>query len=274
MALSLNNIKMAMERRNSCLSMLIRFLLAVACAAFANGLSQTTNRQFHGENLLSRRNVLSVGISSAFFSGITSNDRAQAFDNKISTKYDDRPKRRGPQPKDLGVSIRTDMAGEEYLGLKHCSPNAAPNCFCSTEDLEEDPDHYIPAWIWPENLDKRQAFQELEEVIKGYEPGQDNVDGGGFQIVKSNPESFYIYTQFEALKNGYIDDFELAYIEGSRGGNRAVQIRSSSRVGYLDFGVNGKRINNIAKKLRSKGWDAPGVDYDTHRNYAIQNEVV
>lgn len=92
--------------------------------------------------------------------------------------------------------------------------------------------------------------------------------------MKSDIQKGYIYTQFEALKNGYIDDFELAYIDGAPGGDRAVQVRSSSRVGYLDYGVNGKRINFIAEKLRKKGWDAPGVDFDKYRNYAIQNEVV
>jgi uncharacterized protein (DUF1499 family) len=164
------------------------------------------------------------------------------------------------------------MIGEEYVGLKNCK--GAPNCFCSTDDPEDDPDHYIPAWIWPKELDKVHAFQQLEEVIKAYEPGQDNVDGGGFQIVKSDTKSWYIYTQFEALKNGYIDDFEVAYIDGAQGGERAVQVRSSSRVGYLDYGVNGKRINFIARRLRAKGWDAPGVDYGKHQNYAIQNELV
>ena len=156
--------------------------------------------------------------------------------------------------------------------MKNCGP--APNCFCSTDDPDDDPDHNIPAWIWPKELDKVQAFQQLGDVIRAYEPGQNNVDGGGFQIVKSDPTSGYIYVQFEALKNGYIDDFEVAYIAGATGGERAVQVRSSSRVGYLDFGVNGKRVNFIAKRLREKGWDALGVDYDTHRNYAIQNELV
>ena len=163
------------------------------------------------------------------------------------------------------------MVGDEYVGLKNCG--AAPNCFCSTDSPEDDPDHYIPAWIWPKELDKTQAFGQLEETIKAYEPGQGGVDGGGFQIVQSDTKKGYIYTQFEALKNGYIDDFEVAYIQGAPGGERAVQVRSSSRVGYLDLGVNAKRINFIAKNLRSKGWDAVGVDYDTHRNYAIQNEV-
>ena len=176
------------------------------------------------------------------------------------------------QPPDLGVLPRTDVVGEEYKGLKHCG--AAPNCFCSTDTLEDDPAHSIPAWVWPQDLgsDKEKAFAQLTEVINAYEPGQSNIDGGGFKIVTYDPKKGYIYVQFESLKNGYIDDLELAYIDGM--GDRSIQVRSSSRVGYLDFGVNAKRLNYIAKALRSKGWDAKGVDLDTHTNYAIQNDLM
>ncbi len=195
-----------------------------------------------------------------------------AFENKISDKYDDRPKRKGPQPKDIGVGKRKDMVGEEYTGLKNCGP--APNCFCSTDDVEDDPDHSIPAWTWPENLTKKEAFGELEDALKNYKPGQDNIDGGGFKIIKVDSDKGYIYAQFEALKNGYIDDVEFAYIDGL--GDNAVQVRSSSRVGYLDFGVNSKRLNYIAKTLKekgSKGWTAPGVEYKTHKGYFMENQV-
>ena len=80
-----------------------------------------------------------------------------------------------------------------------------------------------------------------------------------------------MYVQFESLKNGYIDDVEFAYIKGGIGGERAIQVRSSSRVGYLDFGVNAKRLNYIAKALRAEGWDAPDVDPLTHPDYVTQN---
>lgn len=175
------------------------------------------------------------------------------------------------QPGDLGVALRKDLDGEDYLGLKQCK--AAPNCFSSTAIAEDDPDHSIPAWIWPKEFgdDKEKAFAQLAEVIDAYKPGQGNVDGGGFKIMTNDPKKGYIYTQFQSLKNGYIDDMEVAYMNGL--GERAVQVRSSSRIGYLDYGVNGKRLNYIAKDLRAKGWDAKGVDYEKYRNYAIQNEV-
>lgn len=199
-----------------------------------------------------------------------------AFENKISNKYDDRPKRRGPQPKDLGIAPRKTMDGDLYPGLKQCGP--APNCFSSTDILEEDPEHVIPPWKWPKSvMTKKDAFQQLERVItEDYKPGQNNVDGGGFKVVTSDPDKGYLYVQFESLKNGYIDDFEIAYLQStdpSQDSDRSAQVRSSSRVGWLDFGVNAKRINYIANILRNKGWYAPGVDYSTHLDYVQQNNL-
>ena len=183
----------------------------------------------------SRRAILSSAATTsltfgALLFGVP--DESLAFPNKISNKWDDRPKRRGPQPKDLGVlSTRKNMDGDEFTGLKQCG--AAPNCFSSTDF--DDPDHLIPAWKWPdENMTKEKAFSQLENAVRAYEPGQSDIDGGGFNVVKVDLDKGYIYAQFEALKNGYIDDVEFAFIENY--GSNAVQVRSSSRVGYLDFG--------------------------------------
>lgn len=197
-------------------------------------------------------------------------DAAYAFDNRISDQYNDRPKQRGSKPKDLGVAKRVGLSGNEYTGLKQCGK--APNCFVSStdpsgEEEDLDADHVIPSWKWPSSLNKQQAFDELVSSLNSYPPGQSNVDGGGFQIVTKSPDPGYIYVQFESLKNGYIDDVEFAFV------NDALQVRSSSRLGYLDFGVNAKRLNYIAKALRDKGWVAPGVDFSSHRNYFIMNEL-
>jgi uncharacterized protein (DUF1499 family) len=210
-----------------------------------------------------------LGLSSAFL--LSQQDGANAFANKISDKFDDRPKRRGPKPSDLGVATRTSMEGDDYKGLKECG--TAPNCFSSTMAIEEDPDHSIPAFVWSKDIgdDKEKAFEQLKQVIEAYQPGQNGVDGGGFEIQTFEPSKGYLYVQFQALKNGYIDDVEFAAIDGL--GDRFVQVRSSSRVGYLDYGVNAKRLNFIAQALRSKGWNASGVDFDKHRGYATDNQI-
>lgn len=70
--------------------------------------------------------------------------------------------------------------------------------------------------------------------MKAYPPGQSNIDGGGFDIVTYDPKAGFIYVQFESLKNGYVDDFELAVI-GDNSDSNLVQVRSSSRLGYVSF---------------------------------------
>ena len=218
--------------------------------------------------LVDRRNALSFLIGTAT-AVIGSTLPAYAFENKISNKYDDRPKRRGPLPKDLGVGTRLTIDNDEYQGLKVCGP--APNCFSSTIPAEEDPDHSIPAFAWPDQLDQKQAFEQLYEVLKAYPPGQSGVDGGGFAIQKYDADKGYIWVIYEALKNGYYDDVEFAMIPSAS--KSAIQVRSSSRIGYLDFGVNAKRLNWIAKALREKGWKADGVNFDTHKGYALENQL-
>lgn len=221
--------------------------------------------------LLTRRESLAKScLAGLMAAGIVKSDAANAFPNKISDKYDDRPKQRGSKPKSLGIGKRKDMAGGEYVGLKECG--AAPNCFCSTDSIEDSPDTNIPPFKWDTSkLSSRQdAFKQLYEVVQAYEPGQSNIDGGGFDIVTFDPEAGYIYVQFESLKNGYVDDLEFALINKE---DNVVQVRSASRLGYLDFGVNAKRINYLARALRSKGWDAPGVLLETHKGYASENGV-
>ena len=61
---------------------------------------------------------------------------------------------------------------------------------------------------------------------------------------------------FAKFLNGgkpFIDDLEIQVQNGG------VAVKSASRIGDSDLGVNAKRLNYIASKLREKGWTAPGV---------------
>lgn len=225
----------------------------------------------------SRRQALTAAFGLSTATTLTTLDcSAQAFPNRISNQYDDRPKQRGSKPTALGVLERESLFMENdegdsstYQGLKPCKP--APDCFCSTTLPQEDPDHSIPPFVWPEGVDQAAAMNTLKEVLEAYQPTP-KVDGGGFQIQAATDK--YIYVQYESLKNGYIDDVEFAVIDDPRYGERQVQVRSSSRLGYLDYGVNAKRINAIAAALRAKSWKAEGVDYSTHTFYASENGLI
>jgi hypothetical protein len=194
---------------------------------------------------------------------------ADAFDNAIPeyADYKDKAKRPGTPPKDLGVAKRM-VKGEDPLddvifsGLRGC--DGKPNCFSTTGDFNlEDRiltgvDTLIKPWKPP--ADDKAPFQTLVQAIKAYPPGQGFVDGGGFKVVKE--ESGYIYVQYEALKKGYIDDAE--WLMGKDG---LITLRSSSRVGSTDFGVNGKRLNYIAGTLRGKGWTIDEITPKSHPDY-------
>mgnify|MGYP001248960498 CR=1 FL=1 len=196
---------------------------------------------------------------------------AVAFDNAVSAEYKDKPKRPGTPPKDLGLAKRSinemsiDADPETFMGVRGC--DGKPNCFSTTGDsllsdrILTGVDTLIPPWKPPAGATA--PFKSLVEAVKAYTPGQTPavggiIDGGGFKVVKETDS--YIYVQFEALKKGYIDDVEFAM---GKDGN--VQVRSASRVGQTDFGVNGSRLNFIAAALRKDGWT---IDEITAKGYA------
>ena len=52
-----------------------------------------------------------------------------------------------------------------------------------------------------------------------------------------------------------------------KGAKREVLVRSSSRVGYTDFGVNAVRLNYISASLREKGWKIDEITPKSHSDY-------
>ena len=112
--------------------------------------------------------------------------------------------------------------------------------------------------------DDPDPFASLLGVIEAYPPGQSGIDGGGFQIIKSASPS-YLNIQYEALKKGFYDDLEFLFSD--RKGGRSVQVRSASRVGQTDFGVNAIRLNYIGEKLRAKGWQIEEISPKKYPDY-------
>lgn len=65
----------------------------------------------------------------------------------------------------------------------------------------------------------------------------------GAKVVKSEPD--YLYVQFTTRVLGFVDDTEF-WFDPAAG---AVQVRSASRVGRKDFGVNRDRVEAIRAQL-------------------------
>jgi uncharacterized protein (DUF1499 family) len=197
-------------------------------------------------------------------------EEAGAFANAVpeASKWADKPKRKGDPPKDLGILARTTEgidATETTPRLRSCDGN--PNCFSTTGDARlEDRQQYgvdflIPPWIPPQG--ETSPLKVVVSVVGAYEPGQGGIDGGGFALVKQTDS--YLYYQFEALKKGYIDDVEFAIDPSTTG----IMVRSASRVGVTDFGVNAVRLNYIGAKLQEKGWKVSQITPETHRDYWV-----
>jgi len=170
---------------------------------------------------------------------------AAAFDNGVPEMalYRMQPKNPGTPPDQLGLQGNGKLARCDYV----------QHCFSTSGDES----HLLT--LWKPKQASSDAIGELLETIKAYPPGQGGIDKGGFSIIQASAE--YLYVQFESLKHGFIDDVEFAVRDGE------VQVRSSSRLGFLDLGVNAKRLNWISAALRAKGWTAPAITRVDYPDY-------
>ena len=101
-----------------------------------------------------------------------------------------------------------------------------PNCVCS--EFGEAAAHYIAPLDYA-GTPPEQAWGDILQIIKEL----------GGNVVIANDE--YIAASFSSSLFGFIDDVECR-LEPSQ---KRIQIRSASRVGHSDLGVNRKRIETL-----------------------------
>jgi uncharacterized protein (DUF1499 family) len=132
---------------------------------------------------------------------------------------------KGSPPADLGVRDGR---------LKPPSNN--PNSVSSQGALYPDHPQRAYAEITPLPLkgDAESTLDRLASIIEA-------MDGG--KIVKREPG--YIYAQFTTRLMKYVDDAEFWFDPEAK----VIQVRSASRLGKSDLGVNRKRIESIREKL-------------------------
>lgn len=123
-------------------------------------------------------------------------------------------------------------------------------------------------WTPPSGTSANVAATSLEKIIKSYpQEGQSKVDLGGWTVVEdsfgpgktASLEYKSGLGNFAKFFNGgkpFVDDLKLEI-----GSDGIVNVRSSSRVGDSDLGVNQKRLNFFVAKLREEGWTAPDPTY-------------
>jgi hypothetical protein len=124
----------------------------------------------------------------------------------------------------------------------------------------------LTRWTPPPRTNKGTIVKTVMDVVKSYPPtGQAGIDGAGFEIVENTLGTkgrarieYKNLGAFAKLFNGgkpYIDDL-VVQLDGSE-----VSVRSSSRIGQSDLGVNKKRLEYYAKALKAKGWTVPEPKY-------------
>lgn len=124
----------------------------------------------------------------------------------------------GKRPTNLGVKDGK---------LAPC-PNS-PNCVCS-QSPQTDSQHYIAPLGY--NSTAPEALAKLKEAIQGM---------SRTKVISENPN--YLYAEFTTKLMGYVDDVEFLVDESAK----VIHVRSASRLGQSDLGVNRKRVEEIRK---------------------------
>jgi hypothetical protein len=156
------------------------------------------------------------------------------------------------------VASTTAATGVAFLPINFvnaidaCPPKSS-NCIRTT-------------WTPPSGTSKAEMAKTIKAVLLEYpQQGQQDVDKGGWELVQDDLAGsgkgrveFKNTGKFAKFLNGgkpFIDDLVIEI------GSDAVQVRSSSRVGDSDLGVNKKRLKFLSNALNAFGWDAPEPNY-------------
>lgn len=137
-----------------------------------------------------------------------------------------------------GDAIGVKMYGNTE-GLALCPPS--PNCISSSSE-PNDSTHYAPALRTPKGQSPEQAAGDIKSVLAS--ASYDN-----FTPQLQTKDGRYVYATFSSPTFNFTDDVEaLVRSDGS------VLLRSASRLGENDNGINSKRITALQNDLKAKGF--------------------
>jgi uncharacterized protein (DUF1499 family) len=128
----------------------------------------------------------------------------------------------GKRPTDLGVRD----------GKLKPAPSS-PNCVSSQAP---DSTHSIPPLTYKTTPEA--ALKAIAEIVRATPRTR---------IVSQTND--YLYAEYESALLGFVDDVEFWLPSGLK----IVHVRSASRVGHSDFGVNRKRIEDVRSRLDATG---------------------
>ena len=136
----------------------------------------------------------------------------------------------------IGCMIIFSCAGQrpENLGvhngrLTNCPSN--PNCL-SSQAVDEG--HALTPFRY--QGEKKAAFERLKKIILSFEK---------ITIVAENDNYFHIECKSKIM--GFVDDLEFFFPK-----EKIIHVRSASRIGYSDLGVNRKRVEHFRELFTSE----------------------
>ena len=130
------------------------------------------------------------------------------------------------------------LAGRRPLNLgardgRLAPPKRTPNCVSSQAD-PADAEHYIAPIAFKGTL--AEAMSAAKRAIESMERSQ---------VVRE--EKGYLYAECSSKLLGYVDDLEVLFDEKAG----VFHVRSASRLGRRDFGVNRRRVEALRNLIRS-----------------------
>lgn len=111
--------------------------------------------------------------------------------------------------------------------LKACPKS--PNCVSSQAG---DPEHAIAPLVYTSSA--TEAYARLKKVLSGMKR---------IKIVAEKED--YLHAEAKSLIFRFVDDVEFYFPANEK----IIHVRSASRVGYSDMGVNRKRVEEIRKRF-------------------------
>ena len=117
--------------------------------------------------------------------------------------------------------------GDADSGLKSCP--SSPNCVSS---IAPQGGHHIEPIAY--TGDRQIVWNSLVKILKSFKRTR--------IVVQQND---YIHAEFASGLFGFVDDVEFVFPADAK----VIQVRSASRTGYYDFGVNRRRIEDLRRRL-------------------------
>lgn len=125
------------------------------------------------------------------------------------------------------LPVFSNQQESEIMKLKPCPDS--PNCVSSQST---DKEHFIQPISYATNADE--ALLEIKTIILALPRTR---------LVSENNQSLHFEFKSRFLK--FVDDVDIIINDA----NKVMDIRSASRTGYSDFGVNRKRVEIIRKNF-------------------------